>query len=219
MHLESSAHSAKRRRHAAAAGFTLIELVVVVVIIGILAGLAIPLITQRMRDRRTNEAAQRVALLFQQARSRAMGRGSAILIRFTDTGNGQFEMREAQRGPETDPDGNTDTTCSALPASSCLNTDWTNAANQRYRVVQALNLTNRGEYQLDTTFELEDSDGNSLTTVDFCFTPSGRAFSRENFAAALTPLSAAYEVVVERTSGAGITRRVLLLPNGAARLN
>ncbi|HEY6556981.1 MAG TPA: prepilin-type N-terminal cleavage/methylation domain-containing protein, partial [Polyangiaceae bacterium] len=47
----------------AARGFTLIELMVVVIIIAVLAVIAIPQITFRMRDRRTQAAAQEVSTL------------------------------------------------------------------------------------------------------------------------------------------------------------
>ena len=62
-------------RTAARRGFTLVELMVVVVMITVLATLAIPLVTEQLRDRRTQEAAERVAGVYRDARMRAMGRG------------------------------------------------------------------------------------------------------------------------------------------------
>src|SRR5260221_2493710 len=56
------------------AGFTLLELMIVVILIGVIVTLSIPSISSQMRDRRTNQAAHEVSLVFRQARALAMGR-------------------------------------------------------------------------------------------------------------------------------------------------
>ena len=78
-------------------GFSLVELFVVVVIIAVIALLAMPAITKQMRDRRTREVAERLATLYRNARMRAMGRGSAVMIQF-DYANDRVQVREAVRG-------------------------------------------------------------------------------------------------------------------------
>src|SRR5258706_10552435 len=99
-------------------GFTLLELMIVVVMIGVLVALGIPSISAQMRDRRTNQAAHQVALLFRQARSLAMGRGAAVLVHF-DSGTitqGKIDVREAlDVEPAHSP---------SLPATSCSLADW-----------------------------------------------------------------------------------------------
>src|SRR5512146_66728 len=95
----------KHRARGAERGFTLVELIVVVIIIAVLAVMAIPTITQQMRSRRTQFAAKEVAALYRDARMRAMGRGSAVLVRFESnvTAEGRLEMREAVRSGSANP--------------------------------------------------------------------------------------------------------------------
>src|SRR5688572_14870591 len=62
-------------------GFTLIELCAVVLIITVFAAVAIPTAVSQLRDRRMQEAARRIGMVYRQARLRALGRGSAVLVR------------------------------------------------------------------------------------------------------------------------------------------
>lgn len=198
------------RGHAHARGFTLLEMMTVVVLITILASATIPLATRQMRDRRTQDAAQQVATLYQSARMRAMGRGSAVLVRYTPGSPGTFTVLEAQRGPNDTATGATNAECAALPVSSCLTTDWNNPATEQYRAVSTLDL------KADTGLTIEMNGG---VPVDVCFTPMGRTYSAKT-GELLTATSAVYTATVGRGSTSNVRQReVLILPNGAARLS
>lgn len=194
---------------------------VVVLIVTILSAIAIPMVTRQMRDRRTQEAAQRVAALYRDARMRAMGRGSAVMVRFTPGTRGAFEVFEAQRGITDAPTGSSDAQCATLPIGSCLTPDWNGAEGVSYRRLTALDLANRGEYDR-LVIAMEDQAGSSIENLDVCFTPMGRTFFRTIRAAQLQPLTGTHVAQVYRAEGAtriGRTRRVLLPPSGAARIS
>jgi len=197
-----------------ARGFTLVELMVVVVIIAVVAALTIPNITRRMKERRAGEAAQKVALLFQQARTQAMGRGSAVLVRYTQPlGRAMIELREAQRGTGVAAG------CEALPMPSCTNTAWNNvdAPLQQYRVLTSLDLTRHAEYE-EVSIDMFDAANVQAAFVDICFTPMGRTFVRTSDALAFGPLTGIFRAEVMRGGVSGLIRDVLILPNGVARV-
>jgi len=200
-------HSARRFD----AGFTLLELMIVVVMIGIIVALGIPAISAQMRDRRTNQAAHQVALLFRQARALAMGRGGAVLVHF-DAGTvtqGKIDVREAL---DVDP-----AHCLSLPASSCSLANWNAAATTQNRLVttfdpSALNVFGNVQLKMFT------SSGAAGNAVDICFSPLGRPFRRLSFSGTFTPMVDVPYVEVSPVNGIGPTRTVLVLPNGASRL-
>ena len=190
-------------------GFTLMELMVVVVVISVFAALSVPSIVRQLRDRRVQETARKLSILYRLARTRAMGRGSAVLVRHTA---GAFQVLEAQQAGRA-PDAE----CASLPFSSCKNTVWSNPTQSR--LIDSLAAAASADLA-DLTFGVQDSDRNAITNLDVCFTPLGRAFSREAVVdgTPLTPLNEAYTVEVDSASGALRPRHVLLMPNGMARL-
>lgn len=211
--------SRRVRRRAAERGFSLIELIVVVIIISLLAALAIPSITRRMQDRRTQQAAHEVMNLYRSARMRAMGRGSAVLVRFDTTVNpeGAFEVREAVRGTSADPN------CNQLPVSSCTLTSWQNGQTDS-EVIGSFNPAIRNEYA-DVWVRVEGPppvDNNTKGQMDVCFTPMGRAFVRYDQTSPFQPLAGVPTADVWRmgtdSQPIGLTRQVMVLPNGHARM-
>ncbi len=193
----------------------------VVIIIGVFAAMAMPAITNQLRDRRVHETAQRVAMTYQQARVRAMGQGGAILVHFDPGANGQglFETREALVGGS-----DVNQACKAMPSPSCTHTDWYSSGSGQFRSIETLDLGK--QYGLDNVYATLTPDPastkSSKTYMDVCFTPMGRTFV--GYApSSLAPLAAVPEFDVFRGNGdvtqpVGLIRHVLVLPTGIARL-
>jgi len=183
---------------------------VVVVIIAVLAALAVPTITQQMRSRRTQFAAKEVASLYRTARMRAMGRGSAVLVRYDNTvdAKGAIQVREAVRANSTDPN------CDRLPVSSCTVTTWVPANNDS----MLINQFDAKSYESVETKVLVGVS--NVAQMDVCFSPMGRTFVRYDQVTPFTTLTDVPVIQVARVDGTawGLIRQVLLLPNGAVRL-
>ena len=177
---------------------------VVVVIISILATIAVPQIVERLRERRAGQAAQQIALLYRNARLRAMGQGFAVLVNYT-AANG-LQVREAM------PFGGSTGTCTLMMPLTCTSNAWA-VAGTDYRVIDGLDPT--GYPGVTETFT--DSTGSTLSYLDMCFSPRGRTFSRTVAGAALSPITSMTNVAVTR-SATNNTRNVSILPNGMARL-
>jgi type II secretion system protein H len=201
----------RRRLRRRAAGFTLLELLIVVIMIGVIVTLAVPSIATQMRDRRMNQAAHQVSLIYRQARALAMGRGSAVLVHF-DAGTsprGRFDMRESQ---DVEP-----THCLSLPASSCSQADW-NAASTANRLVTTFDPSNLDVYSNVQLKVFLPNGSDAGAAVDICFSPLGRPYRRLSFAGAFAPMNDVPYVQVSPVDGVGLTRTVLIVPNGASRL-
>jgi type II secretory pathway pseudopilin PulG len=180
----------------------------VVVMIGILLALGIPSIAAQIRDRRTNQAAHEVALLYRQARATAMGRGTSVIVKYFSASGGRVEVRQAKN---TGVDGN----CIGLPAPGCNTNNW-----------DTLNTIEVGSFApadfagIYGNVQMAFSNSASDTEGDLCFSPLGRPFWRnvhvgvQNF----QPLTDVPRIDVSPVDGIGLTRTVLVLPTGASRL-
>lgn len=195
---------------------------VVVVIITALSALAIPSILKQMRDRRTRQAAEEIASLYRQARLRALGRGSAVMVRYSSTTG--FEMREAVLG-------GTNPLCARLPVSSCITAQWGQgqAVANGDQQISTFNPSG-GVYTGVSVFASAAPVGGSGTTdpgtavsyLDVCFTPMGRSLfgtAGGSPPPAVTPMTGVPVIVVSNTVTVGLKRVVFIPPNGLARLD
>jgi prepilin-type N-terminal cleavage/methylation domain-containing protein len=193
------------RRLRSSRGFTLIELMVVVLIIAITAALAVPTLVGQMRERRSRDAAQQIALLYSGARMRAMGRGGAVLVRYSSaTGFDVFDSIEGAQAV-----ARMENACVAAPGSGCLSTNWGDAANLRQvsEFNPATNLTVQALNHL----------GAATNDLRVCFTPSGRSFASYTSTDPTAAMAGSPSFTV-KLGTTGLARRVALLPNGNARL-
>jgi prepilin-type N-terminal cleavage/methylation domain-containing protein len=211
------AMSARRKRR----GFSLIELLVVVVVIGLLAALAIPTMTAAGMDRRAYNDAAMITQLFRSARTRAIGRGGAVLITMDTNTNtrGIFTMYEAV-APNAGGAGNART-----PFSSC-NATWLPLDNTNANIVILdsvnLNATSEATAGILATINVYSPTLTTPTQVNVCWTPLGRSFMfvgapANGMFVGLQATVNPVDVTVTRTGG-GTIRSVLLPPNGMARL-
>jgi type II secretory pathway pseudopilin PulG len=177
---------------------------VVVIIIGVTAALATPTVVEQMRERRARDTAQQIANVFTGARMRAMGRGSAVMVRYNAaTGFRTFDSIEGAMATTRG-----ESTCASAPGLGCLSTDWGTPANQRLvsTFVPLDSITVAGY----------DPAGTLSTDIRVCFTPSGRSFASYLAADPSLAMAGSVEFTVKRATG--LLRRVAVLPNGNARL-
>src|SRR5690606_34405094 len=88
------------------------------------------------------------------------------------------------------------------------------------RQLSSFDVSTRGEYE-NMKVVMSDPAAAEVNTMDVCYTPLGRTFVRYAVAGPFIQLVGAPSANVARYSGAskiGLQRRVVILPNGTARL-
>jgi len=157
-----------------------------------------------MRDRRTRQAAEEIAAIYRQARLRALGRGSAVLVRYA---NASFETREAMLGGAAP-------NCVQLPSTSCTLTDWTTTSVTS----QQLSLWSPTVGVISEVFANGIPTGTAQTAFDVCFTPMGKTLVNTVTPPAFQMWSGVPLIRVSSTiDTTRIKRYVLIPPNGLAR--
>jgi type II secretory pathway pseudopilin PulG len=190
----------------------LIELMVVVVIIGVLATITVPLFAERMRARRGQETAQRIAEIYRSARTRALGRGAAVMV---STDGTNFRMLEGVEGTTASTAAGR-ANCGNLPTRGCTINNWEPGSGSTISNARVVAETANGA----STTLATSLGAASVTALHVCFSPSGRAFV--NTTGTWTPDSwqQLTNVVKLKITHTDSTRfwDVLVLPNGTARL-
>jgi type II secretory pathway pseudopilin PulG len=196
----------------------------VVVIIGIASAAALPSFTERVRERRSSQAAEEIALLYKMARARALGRGAAQMVELTPGISGgmnvTFKVREAIQQNDA---ALTVGTCGPLPLTTCYN-DWSAVAVGNNRLVDQFPRDGALYANLEAKLYATAASNDGAVVGQVCFTPSGRAFTRADAGGVWAPVIEIPRIQVKRyvfgttDKYVGLTRTVLLPPSGAARL-
>ena len=210
-------------------GFTITELMLVMAIIGIMSALSFPRFYEMLRDRRVNQNALEIMNFYRMAKTRALGRGSAVMVWYSNSWQSNvayFEMREAV--VDSTPSGNA--LVNALPTSSCSTTNWGvnfQGPNGSRRVAfraMGTAAANPGTYAFQGPPTLTAQSGTLAAQpyAELCFTPRGRTFIRYAAGATWFPLSSVPTVDVRNARlaavGGGVTRQVFIPASGIPRM-
>jgi Tfp pilus assembly protein FimT len=196
---------------------------VVVVIIAILAVIAVPLFSARLIGRRLFQSAGRVADIYRGSRTRALARGSAVVVTLNTTTD-SFTVLEGVVGTvAATASGTNRAACGNLPSRGCLTNNWANISSSATigttRVVEGL-----GPLGIDTAYTIGTGTKTTSGNVSLCFSPGGRTFINTAgtwTAPSWSQLTSPIVIEVKGGSSAPSTPRVynvVVLPNGTARL-
>ena len=235
----SDAASDRATRRSARA-FTLIELMVVVILIGILTVMAIPTMAEAHYNARTLDDATQIAELYREGRTRAVGRGAAMLVQMVSANTmggvgtelGTFSLYEAQVPPGAGAASLLNALPGGSPLSSCGNalTNWATltTTNSATSLIDIVTLNTLAEQQGQIWTILNDGTGVAPTQGSLCFTPLGRSYYQPtvNPAPVFTPgvnlLHGNLQISVQRSGiggpVTGVTRTVIVPDSGATRI-
>ena len=155
-----------------------------------------------------------VAQTIFQARMLALSSGAAVLVTWRkDTG---FVVEQAIEGA-TAAQARGHGTCSDQPGLGCLSNNWTDATTKR--------VVERYETDKYAAVTGKNGAGAAITQMDLCFNPLGRSFASFDGTKPTQPLTSTPTFEVQRIDNEGGTfaargqvRKVVVLPNGMARL-
>lgn len=201
----------------------MVELLAVIAVVGLLAAASAPSFIHFLRDRRVADAGAEIMNTFRYARARAMGRGTAVDVRFRSAPAAlaglnvadpaaRLVVKEAVLGGV----GNQ----ASLGTPNCLGTDWdvggaaTPNAASRYIMM----FDERRDRFHPATASFHDHN-NALVAgdVDICFSPRGRVWVNYDDGAGFVALPGVPYIEVLNGDN-GMIRRVIIPPSGAARL-
>jgi type IV fimbrial biogenesis protein FimT len=200
------------------------ELLAALAIIGILSAAASPVFVRMMRDDRVGSVSNQIAELYRVARSRALGRGTCVMVRFNaghsgptvDDPSGRFTIIEATVSLGGGTGGGAPALV-PLPSSNCMGTDWTDDAETNI-VAGFHDLAPQYEPALATVFT-SDAAGNETqqTACEVVFSPRGRTFIRAGAATSFSVHLSTVRIAVQNTQTTFV-RQVVVPPNGGARV-
>jgi type II secretory pathway pseudopilin PulG len=219
------------------------ELMVVVILIGILTVMALPTMAEAHYSARTLDDATKIAELYRSARTRALGRGAAMLVQGASMnlynsmngaptnvsgGLGVFFLYEAQVAVTGIAGSGLLPLPPGSPLSSCgvPTTVWpTIIASASTTLMDEVNLNTTAEQGAQIWSTISDSNGPE-TVTSLCYTPLGRTYyalsATPVFTAGANLLHGELQIAVQRSGlggpVSGLTRTVIIPDSGATRI-
>jgi Tfp pilus assembly protein FimT len=191
---------------------------VVIVIIAVMAVIAVPQFSLRLKARRVLQDAGRIADLYRASRTRALARGAATVVTL-NLGTATFQVLEGVQGTNAATAAGR-ATCANLPTQGCMTNNWGNVGTTSTvgtaRVIEGISSQN-----ITTSMVLPGGYTTTGGTVAICFSPGGRTYFNPLStwtADGWHPLNGVAMITVADTSTTPRKYNVLIMPNGTARL-